>query len=108
MTAACLGASTSSEVPTADAAVPQTVAALAATSDDWVIQHSPEYGRWTTAERVIVRDGRKWRLGLTPVSAALVALVIWSDDDIVAHIRGTEAQVCALAHRRVLEILCQL
>ncbi|WP_245822375.1 hypothetical protein [Lentzea waywayandensis] len=83
--------------------VPRTVAELAATSNDWVVQRGTEYGRWLTAERVVERDGRKWRLGLTPTSTTLVAFMLWLDDDeLVAHARGTEAQMCALAHRQAL------
>ena len=87
--------------------VPRSVAALAA-SGEWDVQYSLPSGRWLTAERVVVRGGRRWRLGLTPVSAAIVALVVWLDEDVVAHVRGTEAQVCAQAHLQVLEVLGRL
>ncbi|MEV6235474.1 hypothetical protein [Lentzea sp. NPDC051838] len=84
---------------------PRTVAELVATSTEWTVQHGTEYGRWLTAERVIERDGRKWRLGLTPVGAAVVALLVWlGDDELVEHTRGTEAQMCALAHRKAAEL----
>lgn len=35
----------------------------------------------------------------------MTALVLWSGDDVAGHARGSEAQMCALAHRWVDDLL---
>ncbi|NBH02335.1 hypothetical protein [Amycolatopsis sp. SID8362] len=59
-------------------------------------------GRWLTAERVLELGGRRWVVGLTPVTdGGPVALVLWCGEDVVAHRRGNEAEVCGIAARWV-------
>ncbi len=53
-------------------------------------------GRWSVAERAFEHGGSRWVIGLTPVSK-VVALIVWRDDEVVAHARGPEARMCAAA-----------
>ncbi|MFI5589077.1 hypothetical protein ACIA5G_28750 [Amycolatopsis sp. NPDC051758] len=62
-------------------------------------------GRWITAERTLDLGGRRWVVGLTPTVGDAVALMLWRDDDVVAHLRGTEAVLCATAFRWVTNLL---
>ncbi|GAB2993537.1 hypothetical protein [Saccharothrix stipae] len=70
----------------------------------WSVRRTSN-GRWSTAERVLHAAGRRWTVGLTPTAPTTTALVLWSDDDVAGHARGTEAQMCALAHRWVADLL---
>ncbi|MTD56247.1 hypothetical protein [Amycolatopsis pithecellobii] len=56
-------------------------------------------GRWTTAETTLDQGGRVWRIGLTPGPGGVTALILWADGQVVDHARGTEALMCARAHR---------
>ncbi|MFD1148642.1 hypothetical protein [Saccharothrix hoggarensis] len=79
--------------------MPRSVGELAASSPEWRVTWT-RHGQWVTAERVVIAGGRRWTIGLTPTTAGMTALVLWSDDEVAEHARGTEAQMCALAHRR--------
>jgi hypothetical protein len=63
----------------------------------WTVTRNLPGGRWSTAERTIEQDGHHWRIGLTPVSAAMAALILWRDGAVVAHERGREAALCSTA-----------
>ena len=78
--------------------VPRSVGELAATSPSWRVRWTVTR-QWITAEREVRGAGRRWLIGLTPARAGLTALVLWSDDELVDHARGTEAQMCAEAFR---------
>ncbi|PSL44623.1 hypothetical protein B0I31_12847 [Saccharothrix carnea] len=78
--------------------VPRSVAELAASSSSWRVTWTL-HRQWVTAERVVIAAGHRWTIGLTPARAGMTALVLWSDDEVVEHARGTEAQMCAQAHR---------
>lgn len=65
----------------------------------WTVTRTGTTGRWLTAERVLERDGHRLLIGLTPIRPGTVALILWSDGEVVEHLRGTEAEVCAQAHR---------
>lgn len=56
-------------------------------------------GLWITAETAVEHDGRRWRIGLTPVATDLVALILWEDSAVVGHVRGSEEAMCARAER---------
>lgn len=62
-------------------------------------------GHWTTAERTLDLRGRKWVIGLTPTAGGATALMLWRDDVVVAHRRGSEAAACATALRWVTNLL---
>ncbi|GAB3148028.1 hypothetical protein [Amycolatopsis sp. NPDC004378] len=62
-------------------------------------------GHWTTAERVVALGNRRWVVGLTPTAGGATALMLWRDDDIVAHRRGPEAALCDLALRWITNLL---
>ncbi|EMD22713.1 hypothetical protein [Amycolatopsis azurea] len=83
---------------------PWSVADLAA-DPAWKVTHAGTTGQWLTAERIIERDEGRWLIGLTPVLPDAVALILWSDGEVVEHLRGTEAETCATAHRLVRQIL---
>lgn len=89
-----------------ESAAPQvaSVAELAATSTAWKVQ-SGDFGRWLIAERVIHSTEHQWRIGLTPVGEKLVAAMLWRDDEVVAHRRGSEGDMCAQAQRWVVGVL---
>ncbi|MFK0246385.1 hypothetical protein ACIQUM_16915 [Amycolatopsis azurea] len=84
--------------------VPWSVAELAA-DPAWRVTHASTTGQWLTAERIIERDEGRWLIGLTPVLPGTVALILWSDGDVVKHLRGTEAEACATAHRWAGQLL---
>ncbi|KDN22007.1 hypothetical protein [Amycolatopsis rifamycinica] len=84
--------------------VPRSVADLAA-DPAWTITRTGTTGQWLTAERVVERDGQHRLIGLTPIRPGAVALMVWSGGEVVEHLRGTEAEVCATAHRRTAEFL---
>ncbi|MBB2937747.1 hypothetical protein FHX82_004823 [Amycolatopsis bartoniae] len=56
-------------------------------------------GQWITAETAVRHDGQEWRIGLTPARGDITALILWSGDKVVDHVRGTEAAMCARAQR---------
>ena len=62
-------------------------------------------GDWITAERYVEQGSHSWRIGLTPVTATVAALILWSGDDVVAHTRGREADLCVTAHRWICDIV---
>lgn len=78
-------------------AVPRSVDDLAA---PWLVKRTTT-GVWTTAECPVTVGGRRWVVGLTPTRRGLTALILWSGDEVVSHARGTEAQMCAAAHRLI-------
>jgi hypothetical protein len=80
----------------------RTVAELARMSA-WTVTGSR--GRWSTAERVLALGGRRWVVGLTPTAGGATALMLWCDDDVVAHRRGAEAALCETALRWVTNLL---
>jgi hypothetical protein len=63
-------------------------------------------GRWSVVERALEHAGHRWLIGLTPASAA-VALIVWCDDEVVAHARGSEAAMCSAARDWVRKILTE-
>lgn len=65
----------------------------------WTVTRNAAGERWSTAERIIERDGHDWRIGLTPVGSATAALIMWFDGAVVAHRRGDEADLCSTALR---------
>ena len=71
----------------------------------WQVTRSAPAGHWITAERRVERGNRRWRIGLTPVTAEVAALILWSGDDVVAHARGAEADLCATAYRWIGDIV---
>ncbi|MGH3877461.1 MAG: hypothetical protein ACRDSK_10555 [Actinophytocola sp.] len=71
----------------------------------WQVTRSVPAGDWITAERYVERGNRSWRIGLTPVTAEVAAIILWSGDDVVAHARGREADLCATAHRWISDIV---
>lgn len=81
---------------------PASVADLARSSA-WTVTGSR--GRWITAERVLALGGRRWVVGLTPTAGGATALMLWCDDDVVAHRRGPEAALCETALRWVGNLL---
>ncbi|CAL9410713.1 hypothetical protein SUDANB95_01642 [Actinosynnema sp. ALI-1.44] len=83
---------------------PRSVAELAASAPEWVVE-TDQRGRWLTAERRVVRGGRRWVIGLTPVRDGVTALVLWSGDVVAGHARGSEADMCLRAHRWFTELL---
>lgn len=56
-------------------------------------------GRWITAETAVRSGGHEWRIGLTPARGDITALILWSGDKVVDHVRGTESAMCARAQR---------
>jgi hypothetical protein len=64
-------------------------------------------GRWSTVERTVHHDGHRWIIGLTPAAAA-VALIVWRDNEVVAHERGSEIAMCAAARGWVSQILSEI
>lgn len=66
-----------------------------ATDPAWEITRNPTNRRWTTAERRLERHGRHWVIGLTPIREDVVAAILWADDTVAEHTRGTEAAMCA-------------
>ncbi|MEU5266645.1 hypothetical protein [Amycolatopsis sp. NPDC021455] len=84
--------------------VPRSVADLAA-DPAWTVTRTGTTGRWLTAERVLERNGHRRLIGLTPIRPGTVALMLWADGEVVEHVRGTEAEVCAMAHRWAAEFL---
>ncbi|WP_410672103.1 hypothetical protein [Amycolatopsis sp. cmx-4-68] len=78
--------------------VPRSVAELGA-DPAWTVTRTGTTGRWLTAERVVEHDGHRRLIGLTPIRPGTVALMLWADGEVVEHVRGTEAEVCATAHR---------
>lgn len=61
-------------------------------------------GRWSVAERSLQHAGHQWVVGLTPAQS-VVALIVWRDDEVVAHARGNEAEMCKAALAWVSKIL---
>ncbi|WP_037272823.1 hypothetical protein [Kibdelosporangium aridum] len=74
-----------------------------ATDPAWQLTVLPG-GRWTVAERSLQHDGHSWVVGLTPAQSA-VALIVWRDDEVLAHARGDEAAMCEAARGWVSRIL---
>ncbi|MBP2326580.1 hypothetical protein JOF56_006965 [Kibdelosporangium banguiense] len=64
-------------------------------------------GRWGVAERSFEHAGHQWVVGLTPAESS-VALIVWRDEEVVAHARGDEAAMCTAALDWVSKILRQL
>ncbi|MEV5714771.1 hypothetical protein AB0L41_12800 [Amycolatopsis mediterranei] len=83
---------------------PRSVAELAA-DPAWTVTRTGTTGQWLTAERVVERNGHRRLIGLTPIRPGRVALMLWSGGEVVEHVRGTEAEVCATAHRWAAEFL---
>ncbi|XVV00549.1 hypothetical protein ACQPW3_24300 [Actinosynnema sp. CA-248983] len=83
---------------------PRSVAELAASSPEWQVE-TDQRGRWLTAQRRVERGARRWLIGLTPVRDGVTALVLWSGDTVAGHARGSEAEMCARAHRWAAELL---
>ncbi|MEU0537361.1 hypothetical protein [Amycolatopsis tolypomycina] len=83
--------------------VPRSVAELA-TDPAWTVTRTGTTGQWLTAERVVEHDGHRRLIGLTPIGPGAVALMLWSGGEVVEHVRGTEAEVCATAHRWATEV----
>jgi hypothetical protein len=61
-------------------------------------------GWWDTAERAIRHGGHRWVIGLTPARST-VALIVWRDEEVVAHARGGEAEMCTAALEWASKIL---
>ncbi len=70
------------------------------TSDPmWTVTRTGTTGQWLTAERVLERNGHRRLIGLTPIRPGTVAVMLWADGEVVEHVRGSEAEVCATAQR---------
>ena len=80
---------------------PQGVAGLAA-DPAWQVT-ALSGGRWSIAERTLRHDGRSWVIGLTPARSS-VALIVWCDEEVIAHARGGEAAMCTAAQEWVTKI----
>ncbi|SFW73054.1 hypothetical protein [Amycolatopsis australiensis] len=78
--------------------VPRSVAELAE-DPAWTVTRTGTTGQWLTAERGVERGGHRCLIALTPIRPGVVALMLWSGGEVVEHLRGTEAEVCATAHR---------
>ncbi|MEQ0565213.1 hypothetical protein ABJI51_39570 [Amycolatopsis sp. NEAU-NG30] len=81
--------------------VPRSVTELAA-DPAWTVTRARASGQWLTAERVL---GHGRLIGLTPIHPGAVALMLWSGGEVVEHLRTTEAEACATAHRWAAEFL---
>ncbi|SEF20125.1 hypothetical protein SAMN05421837_101238 [Amycolatopsis pretoriensis] len=68
-----------------------------ARSPAWTVTGSR--GRWSTAERVLSLGSHHWVVGLTPTAGGATALMLWCDDEVIAHRRGPEAALCETALR---------
>ncbi|MFB9690309.1 hypothetical protein [Amycolatopsis plumensis] len=86
--------------------VPRSVAELA-TDPAWTVTRTGTSGHWLTAERVVEQNGRRRLVGLTPISPDTVAVMLWSDGEVVEHVRGSEAEACTTAHRWVAKLLAE-
>jgi hypothetical protein len=75
--------------------VPRSVTELAA-DPAWTVTRARTSGQWLTAERVLGQDRL---IGLTPIHSGAVALMLWAGGEVVEHLRTTEAEACATAHR---------
>ncbi|WP_326954091.1 hypothetical protein [Amycolatopsis sp. NBC_01286] len=64
----------------------------------WTITRTGPKGHWQTAERTIIAEGRHWTVGLTPMTGDTVALMLWSGNDVAAHLRGPEPDVVRTAY----------
>jgi hypothetical protein len=62
---------------------------------EWEITRNPTNRHWITAERRIDAHGRRWVIGLTPIRDDVVAAILWADDTVAEHTRGTEERMCA-------------
>lgn len=81
-----------------------SVPGLAATPG-WTVTVGTK-GHWITAERVVTtHDGARWTIGLTPTAAARTALMLWFGDEVIAHHRGPESDMCVLATRWVANLV---
>ncbi|WP_410567274.1 hypothetical protein [Amycolatopsis sp. cmx-4-61] len=87
-----------------DSRAPRSVAELAS-DPAWTVTRTGTSGRWLTAERVVELDGCRRLVGLTPIRPGTVAVMLWSDDEVVEHVRGSEAEACVTAHRWVSKLL---
>lgn len=83
--------------------VPGSVAELAAIRA-WTVGATAK-GAWTTAECAIEVGARRWVIGLTPTAGGAVALILWRDDVVVTHLRGTEAEMCRRAFGWATDLL---
>jgi hypothetical protein len=83
---------------------PRSVADLAA-DPAWTVTRAGTTGQWLTAERVLEHHGHRRLIGLTPIRPGAVALMLWADGEVVEHLRGTEAEACATAHRWTADFL---
>lgn len=63
----------------------------------WTVTRNAPGGPWSTAERIIEQGDHDWQIGLTPVTTEVAALVLWFDGAVVAHKRGSEADLCSTA-----------
>lgn len=86
--------------------VPRSVAELA-TDPAWTVVRAGTTGQWLTAERVLERHGHHRLVGLTPIRPGTVALMLWSDGEVVKHVRSSEAEACATAHHWVTDLLAE-
>ncbi|MEV4150979.1 hypothetical protein AB0J40_45510 [Amycolatopsis sp. NPDC049691] len=82
--------------------IPRSVNELG-TDPAWTITRTGTTGQWLTAERVVEQNGHRRLIGLTPIRPGVVALMLWSDGEVVEHVRTTEAEACAQAHRWAAE-----
>ena len=62
-------------------------------------------GHCHTAERTIDTGGRRWTVGLTPTAAGATALILWSDDDVVRHLRGPDQDMVRTTCRWAMHLL---
>jgi hypothetical protein len=70
----------------------------------WKLDRAASNGHWVIAEWAEEVGDRRWSIGLTPISAGVVAIIAWLDDVVVAHTRGDEAVICSIALRWIHEI----
>ncbi|WP_410626727.1 hypothetical protein [Amycolatopsis sp. cmx-8-4] len=83
---------------------PTSIASLAALHT-WTITSTGPEVHWHNAERTIIADGRHWTIGLTPTSGDTVAHMLWSGNDVVAHLRGSEPDLVRTAYRWATNLL---
>jgi len=71
---------------------------------EWEITRNLTNRQWITAERRLESQGRRWVIGMTPIRDDVVAAILWADDAVAEHTRGTETMMCATVHGWVTKL----
>ncbi|HEV7978611.1 hypothetical protein [Amycolatopsis sp.] len=75
-----------------------------ATDPEWEITRNLTNRQWIIAECRLDSQGRRWVIGMTPIRDDVVAAILWADDTVAEHARGTETAMCATAHGWVTKL----